>query len=156
MPSRSTDHEPLWSAIAQAYRTLQPKLPALRSPEANYLQVDAGGKAAHYEWKVLYAPKPHVEVALHFEAADEKENLAALDLLHAKSSTIRAGTLRPFIAGRWSGKWTRIGFQVPFIGAPDDEVASQSAHLMALLVERTYPLVNGLLDRSAMNGWEAT
>jgi hypothetical protein len=154
MPTRDANYAALWSAVAQAYRELGPALRALRSPEANYLQVDAGGKAAHYEWKVLYAPKPHVEVALHFEAPDQRENLEALDLLQAKSSSIRAGTLMPFIAGRWGGKWTRVGFQVPFVGAPA-EVASQSGQLMALLVERTYPLVTGLLDRSARNGWEA-
>jgi hypothetical protein len=155
MPPRDANYAALWSAVAQAYRELKPALRALRSPEANYLQLDAGGKAAHYEWKVLYAPKPHVEIALHFEAPDERENLAALELLQGKSSTFRAGTLMPFIAGRWGGKWTRIGFQVPFIGAPDDEVASQSAQLMALLVERTYPLVNGLLDSAGRSGWEA-
>ena len=57
MPPRNADYAALWSAVAEAYRTLGPALRALRSPEANYLQVDADGKAAHYEWKVLYAPK---------------------------------------------------------------------------------------------------
>ena len=70
MPPRNAYYGTLWSAVAGATPT-GASTPTLRSPEANYLQVDAGGKAAHYEWKVLYAPRPHVEVALHFEAPDE-------------------------------------------------------------------------------------
>jgi hypothetical protein len=156
MPSSASDHAALWSAIAEEYGALQPQLPLLRSAGENYLQVDAGGKAAHYEWKILYAPKPHVEVALHFEAPGGADNEAALALVQAKRATISGGTLMPFIAGRWGGKWTRLGFRVAFTGMPDRNVAQESAKLMKLLIERTYPLVQRLLERSAETGWAVT
>jgi hypothetical protein len=155
MPSGGSDYAPLWAAISKEYRSLQPELPELRSPGTNYLQVNAGGKAAHYEWKLLYAPRSHVEVALHFEAPSEEKNQAALEIVQAKNATIRGGTLMPFIAGRWGGKWTRVGFQVAFTGKPGQDVAQQSAQLMKLLIERTYPLVRSLVQSSAKAGWPA-
>jgi hypothetical protein len=88
-------------------------------------------------------------VALRFEAPHEEENLAALELVQGKSATIRGGTLKPFVTGRWGSKWTRIGFQVPFDRTPDEPVVQESAQVMALLVEHTYPIVRSLLERSS-------
>jgi hypothetical protein len=145
-----------WCAVAAEYARLTPRFPRLRQPGTNYLQVDAGGKAAHYEWKILQAPRPHIEVALHFEAPTEDDNDRALQrVLEGGDSAIRAGTLTPFRSGRWGGKWTRAAFDVSFSGTPDDEAVSQSVNLMQLLVERTYPRVRDVFEASAQIGWPA-
>ena len=143
-------------AIAEEYRALTPQISGLRAPGSNYLQLDAGGKAAHYEWKVLHGPRRHIEVALHFEAPEPQENDSALErVMEGGDAAIRAGALTPFKSGRWGGKWTRAAFQVEFADTPDEEPIKRSAELMKLLVERTYPRVSSLLEASARIGWPA-
>ena len=151
----SNDCTSIWDLLRQEYVALRPRFPSLREPAHNYLQLNVGGKAAHYEWKVLHAPRSLLEVALHFEAASPEENLEALALVEGRAATIRGSTLTPFVSGRWGGKWTRVGFQVDLVGDSDDGAVRQSAELMQLLVERTYPLVKNVLDRSAETGWPA-
>src|SRR5688572_9092478 len=112
MASREPQYTELWASITQEYRALHPQLAALRPPEHNYMQIDAGGKAAHYEWKVLHAGKPHIEVAIHFEAERKEENQDAIRRLNAKdASALKIAGFQPF-AGGWSQKWTRFGVRV--------------------------------------------
>ncbi len=152
MPSRESQYPQLWALIAQEYRTLRPRLAALRAPEENYMQIDAGGKAAHYEWKVLTSRKSHIEVALHFEADRKEENQEAIRLLEANdAAALTISGLQPF-ASPWSRKWTRFGVRVEYEGEPDPDIARKSAAAMKGLVERTYPIVRDLLERSAASG----
>ena len=140
-----------WDQLRRDYLAQRPQFTALRPPGTNYLQLDLGGKAAHYEWKVLKPPRLHIEVALHFEGPSLEENLSALALLDGHETNLRSGTLTPFISGRWARKWTRVGFQVD-MDEPDDAVR-QAAELMPLFVARTYPFMEDLLNRSAEAGW---
>ena len=153
MADRNADYTRLWAEIAEEYRGLRPRLAALRAPEANYMQIDAGGKAAHYEWKILHAPKSHVEVALHFEGERKEENQAALRLVQGRVMAERIATTRHEVIGDWGGKWTRLGVRVGLEGEPDHETAKKSARAMQSLVERTYPAVSAMLERSAAIGW---
>ena len=153
MMSRSSMYADLWDLIRQQYVALTPRFASFRGPADNYLQLDAGGKAAHYEWKVLHAPRSHIEIAIHFEGPDAADNLPALEACMAKQASIRAGTLTQFIGSGWGGKWTRVGFQVDLDGESNQDVAMQSAELMLLLVERTYPLVKDRLEASSKTGW---
>ncbi len=57
MPGDADHYAELWDTIAEEYRALGPELSRLRPPGSNYLQIDAGGKAAHYEWKILHGPE---------------------------------------------------------------------------------------------------
>ncbi len=152
----SLTYGPLWHAITEAYRALGPEGSSFRAPGPNHLQLGAGGKAAHYEWKVLHGPRPHIEVALHFEGPTSAENDHALaQVLLGGDAPLRAGTLTPFKSGRWGGKWTRAGFEVGFTDVPGDETIQRSAELMKLLVERTSLRIADLLEASAKTGWPA-
>ena len=153
MNSHESQYAQLWTLIAQEYRTLRPDLAALRAPEENYMQIDAGGKAAHYEWKVLPARRSHIEVALHFEADRKELNQEPIRLLKANDAeALTIAGLQPFASG-WSQKWTRFGVRVEYEGEPDPDVAKKSAVAMKALVERSYPIVKDLLERSAAAGF---
>jgi len=156
MAARNSDYTQLWAEIAEQYSALRPRLAALRAPVANYMQIDAGGKAAHYEWKVLHAPSSHVEVALHFESDRKEENQAALRLLQSHVLANHSTTTYQEVAGNWSRDWTRYGVRVSFEGEPDHEIAEKSARAMQSLVERTYMAVEAICDRGAATGWPAT
>ena len=116
------------------------------------MQIDAGGKAAHYEWKVLPARRSHIEVALHFEADGKEENESAIRVLEANDArTLTLAGLQPFASG-WSRKWTRFGLRVEYKGEPNRDTAIKSAAAMKALVERTYPIVRDILEGSAARG----
>lgn len=153
MAARHREYTKLWAKIAEEYSTLRPQIAALRAPEANFMQLDAGGKAVHYEWKVLHAPSSHVEVALHFEGYDKAENQTGLRLVQDHVLANRITTTPNEVFGDWSAKWTRYGVRVGFEGEPDHETAKKSARAMHSLVERTYMAAKEGLDRAAATGW---
>src|SRR5215203_3522718 len=111
----------IWDRLRQGYVAQRPQFPALRQPGSNYLQLDLGGKAAHYEWKILKAPRFHIEVALHFEGPSSEENISALALLDGRQATLWPTMPASFISGPWGRKWTRFGFNVE-IDDPDNAV----------------------------------
>jgi hypothetical protein len=153
--TRDSEYSQLFADIAEEYRALKPRLAALRAPEARYLQLEDGGKAAHYEWKVLHGPTAHVEVALHFEGEHKEDNQAALRQIRAKVLAERVTTTPDEVVGSWGGKWTRYGVRVRFDGVPDRDTAQKSAQAMHALVERTYAAAKGFLERGAATGWPA-
>jgi hypothetical protein len=119
------------------------------------MQVDAGGKSAHYEWKVLHAPTSHVEVALHFESENREANQAALHEIQDLIAAERVVTTPTEVSGPWSSNWARYGVRVPFEAVPTRETAKRSATMMRTLIERTYPAAKALLEEASAIGWPA-
>jgi hypothetical protein len=151
MKQHTNDYTQVWDQLRRDYVAQRPRFPGLRQPGTNYLQIDLGGKAAHYEWKILKAPRFHIEVALHFEGPSSEENLSALALLEGREATLRSGMPASFISGPWGRKWTRFGFNLDM--EDQDDAVRESAELMHRFVDRTYPLIKDVLDRSAEAGW---
>jgi hypothetical protein len=64
-----------------------------------------------------------------------------------QESAIRNGVDVEFTAGPFGSKWTEARFRIPFGGNVTEKgIGKRAAEVMKLLIDRTYPLVQSILN----------
>ncbi len=110
-----------------------------------YLQIRAGSRYLHYEWQVRKRPR-QVDVALHFEHSDLKQNLRLLDAIKDESAAIGKGVPWAFAAEPWGTHWASARYAVPYSNdSPSPEEVPVVVEAMKALIERTWPAIRTLL-----------
>jgi hypothetical protein len=111
----------------------------------HYLQVPVGSSYVHYEWEVRKRSR-QVDVALHFEHGNLKQNTRFLDALQKEAAVIGSGLPWPFEAEPWGVRWALARYPVPYSGdRPGVKEAPVVVEAMKTLIERTWPTINPLL-----------
>jgi hypothetical protein len=140
------DNQPIWRAIAERFNALGLDLRASGLPRGGYMQVRPATGAVHYEW-MLKKRESALDIAIHFEDRNESANEARAKAFEAMQSEIEQGTGLGFRVEKFGRRWWQARFSIPFNGSQaTDEVATQAAELMRLLIQRTRPMVEACLN----------
>ena len=108
-----------------------------------YVMNDGGG--IHYEW--LLRGNDRLEVALHFEFPSQQAGERYLALLRPHQDAIRKGIRHPFRLDLDDPKSSQACFVLPYKPDRPAAAAPEALRVMALLVARTWPLLEPGLPR---------
>ncbi|GEM_PF-3482831 len=151
-PSKTqSPHARFWQAVAAKFNALDlvvagtPFHVNQRRPWS-YLQIPVGTSFLHYEWEVRKRPGKQIDVALHFEHDDLKQNLRLLEALRSRSGEIGKGQPWPFSTSPWGKHWASALYAIPYANeAPVIEEVPAVVEAMKTLIERTWPTIKPLL-----------
>ncbi len=139
----------LFTDILKAFKPMGPRFTRREPPRSWFMQLSVGHSSVHYEW-MPYWQKGYLAVAIHFESPDKDVNEARLAALVERQADIVKGIDATFVAERWGKKWTKAEFRLPFEDLKDTvQLAPEAARLMKILIDRTWPLVEPVLEASA-------
>ncbi|MFH0982741.1 MAG: hypothetical protein V2A79_14550 [Planctomycetota bacterium] len=138
----------LWRAVAEEFNSLGTGFRTTGNSRDTYMKVPVGASCVHYEW--LWRKRASaLDVCLHFEWADGARCASAADRIRAHERTITAGVDSEFFVGAFGAKWTEARFRLPFHGdVADPDIAKRAAATMKLLIERTHPILQGILQEN--------
>lgn len=133
-----------WQTLADRFNALPGDFRAVVRPSKRFLQIPIGHREMHYEWTPL-ASQGILRVALHFEANDREINEQRVGVIKARAESIQSGVSHPFAAEMWGSKWATAEFRLPWdVNAVSDRDLDEALHVMQLLIERTWPIVERL------------
>ncbi|KYC51210.1 MAG: hypothetical protein AMQ22_01346 [Candidatus Methanofastidiosum methylothiophilum] len=150
--NQSSPYAELWQRIADEFNQLNVvaagrNFTATPSAWRNYFQVYLGHSHIHYEWQVSKRAK-QIRACIHFETSHRQKNLRLLQLLRDKEKEIARGVAWPFEAAPWGEAWAAAFFSIPYSTGPSVlSKASDAAHAMQLLIERTWPLLQPAINK---------
>lgn len=147
------DNQPIWRAIADKFNALGLDFRASGLPRSGYMQVRPAARVVHYEW-MLKKREGLLDIAIHFEDRNESVNEARAKPFEAIRSHIENGTGLTFHVEKFGKRWWQARFSIPFDERQSaDDVATQAAELMRLLIERTRPMVDACLNGPEARRW---
>lgn len=133
----SSEFYPLWEAVANQFNQEEPSHFTLASASrGRIMQVRTGIGNIHYEWTKAQR-LGCVQVAVHFEDSDRATNLHNLGLVEPVAADLERDAGIPFQREPWGEKWAKAEFRV---GLDHPQLAAQAASLMALLIDKTWPI----------------
>ena len=136
--AEATEYFPLWEAVAAQFNLEEPRHFTLSSAsQGRIMQVRTGIGNTHYEWTKAQR-LGCVQVAVHFEDSDRETNMHNLGLLEPMVADLEKEAGVPFLREPWGDKWAKAEFR---IGLEHPDLARHVASLMALLIDRTWPIL---------------
>lgn len=144
-------YAPLWQNITERFNRLNLKVggrpfSATGTGWRYYFKVYLGHSRVHYEWKIMKVRR-QLLVALHFEEHDRKANMRWLRIIQKHKKQISHGVKVPFETTEWGEKWATAQFLLPFSGREGDvKVAPRAVRTMKLLIKRTWPILEPVLN----------
>ncbi len=136
----------LWTAIADCYSDLNPRLKASKANRSQFLAVRTGNGEIHYEWIKF---RDALGVALHFEARDESLNEQRLALITEHRDMIAGDEQYEFVIRPFGKSWACAEFRLPYdFPTPPSEISHEAARLMTILIDRTWPVVEKMIRRA--------
>lgn len=136
---------PFLVAAAREFNKLGTEFHASDLPTQNHWKaIYVGHGHIHYEWYVL--PGQHtVKVALHFQFEKLDESMRWLEYIKPHEASIVAGIPNKFQVGQFGTNWAEACFLLKYEKCegryPSTDRAPEAARLMAVLIERTWPLI---------------
>ncbi len=150
--NQSSPYAALWQKIADEFNQLNVVVAGRRftaTPGAwrYYFKVFLGHSHIHYEWSISKRAK-QLRACIHFETSNQQENFRLLQLIKDSEKEIVRGVAWPFEAAPWGEAWAAAFFSIQYSTDPSDlSKASDAAHAMALLIERTWPLIQPAINK---------
>lgn len=134
-----------FNLVLIAYAKLNPEIKGPSNPATqDYMSLHIGHGQVHYEWLVRRRAK-NVDVALHFEAADQPTNLTRLRYVLDALPDLAKDFSYKTLEGEWGKRWAHFCIRIPYQGAmPAEAEAQLAAQVMKDLVDRTLSVVRSL------------
>lgn len=135
-----------FSLVLSEYAKLETQVTGPQRPSTqDWMSLHIGHSQVHYEWLVRRRAKV-VDVALHFEAPDQKVNLARLESVLEKVPQLKEEFTNECLEGAWGKRWAHVCFRVPYSGEmPGPKEATAASELMQRLVDKTLVAVRASL-----------
>lgn len=118
------------------------------NPQNEWLNLAVGeGKRIHYEFRITKGARHHewrgihrLDVALHFEDKVESNNEVWLQWIKSRCGVLRSDPGIEFYAGKYGTHDDKraVMFRIPF---DQGDIALKATHLMKILIEATWPLI---------------
>ena len=138
-----------FTELLSRFKAKKPGVTERKASTDGWLKIPVGYSDLHFEWRFIgKEPEKCLEVALHFESADEKENEKLMDYFVARKEEIKQKIGEEIFFGRLGKKWRSI-YTRKEVKTLDDALASEEVKRWAVdTMVKFYDTLKPLLDKA--------